>query len=90
MTANEANNIYLLMAKKNFTRKDLSRKIYQNLGFSKNLSSSIIDDFFEFLVLELEKLNNVKLTSFGTFKIAHKRERIKKILQFILWRKSPI
>ena len=76
MTANEANNIYLLMAKKNFTRKDLSRKIYQNLGFSKNLSSSIIDDFFEFLVLELEKLNNVKLTSFGTFKISHKRERI--------------
>ena len=35
------------MANKNFTRKDLSNKIYQNLGFSKNVSSKIIDNFFE-------------------------------------------
>ena len=34
------------MLKKNFTRKNLSNKIYQNLGFSKNISSSIIDNFF--------------------------------------------
>ena len=32
------------MVKKNFTRKDLCKKIYQNLGFSKNYSSTIIID----------------------------------------------
>ena len=64
------------MSKKNFTRKDLSNKVYQNLGFSKNISSSIIDDFFESLVLELEKFDNIKISSFGTFKIIDKKERM--------------
>ena len=64
------------MLKKNFTRKDLSNKVYQNLGFSKNSSSIIIDDFFEFIVSELKKLNKVKISSFGTFVIANKNERI--------------
>ena len=64
------------MSKKNFTRKDLSSKVYQNLGFSKNISSSIIDDFFESLVLELEKFDNIKISSFGTFKIIDKKERM--------------
>ena len=64
------------MLKNNFTRKDLSYKVYQNLGFSKSISSKIIDDFFEFLVLELEKLNSIKISSFGTFKVAKKKERI--------------
>ena len=64
------------MVKKNFTRKDLSDKVYQKLGFSKNISSTIIDNFFEFLVLELEKFNNIKISSFGTFKIIKKKERI--------------
>ena len=43
------------MSKKNFTRKDLSNKIYQNLGFSKNFSSIFIDDFFNTLMNELIK-----------------------------------
>ena len=46
------------MLKKNFTRRNLSNKIYQNLGFSKNISSKIIDDFFEILILELIQSNN--------------------------------
>ena len=64
------------MLKKNFTRKHLSNKIYQNLGFSKKFSSMIIDNFFEFLLLELEKFNNIKISSFGTFKVSQKKERI--------------
>ena len=64
------------MLKKNFTKKEIINKIYQNLGFSKNLSSIIIDDFFEFIISELKKLNKVKITSFGTFVIANKNERI--------------
>ena len=64
------------MLKKNFTRKHLSYKIYQNLGFSKNFSSEIVDNFFELLLLELEKNNNIKISSFGTFKVSNKKERI--------------
>lgn len=64
------------MLKKNFTRKDLSNKIYQNLGFPKNISSIIIDDFFEYLVSELIKSNKIKISSFGTFEVVNKKERI--------------
>ena len=64
------------MVKKNFTRKDLSNKIYQNLGFSKNFSSTIIDNFFEIIVQELLKSEKVKISSFGTFKVINKKERI--------------
>ena len=49
------------MVKKNFTRKDLSNKIYQNLGFSRNFSSTIIDNFFEIIVQELLKSEKVRL-----------------------------
>ena len=64
------------MVKKNFTRRDLSNKIYQNLGFSRNFSSTIIDNFFEILIQELLKSNKVKISSFGTFKVINKKERI--------------
>ena len=64
------------MTKKNFTRKDLSNKIHQNLGFSKNLSSKIVDDLFEHIILEIIKLNKIKISSFGTFSILNKKERI--------------
>ena len=64
------------MLKKNFTRKDLSNNVHQKLGFSKNISSLIIDDFFESLVSELIKFNKIKISSFGTFEVLDKKERI--------------
>tara|TARA_B110000438_G_C15669626_1_gene587590 strand:- start:608 stop:898 length:291 start_codon:yes stop_codon:yes gene_type:complete len=64
------------MGRKNFNRKILTNKIYKSLGFSKNFSSIIIDDFFEILISELIKLNKVKISSFGTFMVLDKKERI--------------
>ena len=64
------------MVKKNFTRKNLSKKIHQNLGFSKSFSSTVIEDFFETLVQELLKSKKIKITSFGTFKVLSKKKRI--------------
>ena len=64
------------MVKKNFTRKDLSNKIYQKLGFSKNFSSKLIDNFFESLIEELIKTNKMKISSFGTFNVISKKKRI--------------
>ena len=64
------------MVKKNFNRKNLSNKIYQNLGFSKNFSSIIVDNFFEIMTAELIRSNKVKISSFGTFEVMSKKERI--------------
>jgi integration host factor subunit alpha len=64
------------MTFKNFTRKDLSSKIFKNIGFSKNLSSKIVNDFFEALISEIIKLNKIKISSFGTFTVLNKNERM--------------
>ena len=64
------------MASNNFTRKDLSNKIFKHLGFSKNLSSKIVDDFFEVLISGIIKSNKTKISSFGTFSVLDKKERI--------------
>ena len=60
----------------NITRKKLYNRIHQNLGFSKNIASQIVDDFFELLIDELIKKEEVKISSFGTFKVIDKKERI--------------
>jgi len=64
------------MVKKNFTRKDLSNVIYKNIGFSKNFSSNLIDNFFEILIQSLLVSDKIKISSFGTFKILKKKQRV--------------
>ena len=64
------------MVNNNFTRKDLANKIYKNVGFSKNLSLKIVDDFFESIILDIIKSNKIKISSFGTFSILNKKERM--------------
>ena len=64
------------MVNNNFTRKDLSNKIHKNIGFSKNLSLKIVDDFFESIILAIIKSNKIKISSFGTFSILNKKERM--------------
>jgi len=43
---------------------------------SKNLSSKIVDDFFETLIWEIIKSNKIKISSFGTFKVINTKKRI--------------
>ena len=64
------------MVNNNFTRKNLSNKIHKNVGFSRNLSLKIIDDFFESIISEIIKSSKIKISSFGTFIILDKKERI--------------
>ena len=64
------------MVKRNFTRRDLSNNISKELGFSKNFSLEIVDNFFETLVQHLVKFNKLKISSFGTFEVISKKERI--------------
>ena len=60
----------------NTTRKNLYNKINKNLGLSKNISSKIIDNFFELFSSELINKEKIKIHSFGTFKVMKKKERI--------------
>jgi len=64
------------MIKKNLTRKDLCTHISKSLGFSKNFSLKVIDDCFDMLSFFLIKNKKVKITSFGTFEVIDKKERI--------------
>ena len=50
--------------------------INKSLGFSKNISLKITDDFFECLVEELVKSRKMKIKSFGTFQVVNKKERV--------------
>ena len=64
------------MVKKNLTRKEIGNSIYKKLGFSKNLSVTLVDDFFNFLTNDIVKVNRVKISTFGTFFVQNKKERI--------------
>tara|TARA_Y100001960_G_C14619179_1_gene799851 strand:+ start:758 stop:1051 length:294 start_codon:yes stop_codon:yes gene_type:complete len=64
------------MLKKNLTKKNLSNKVHKNLGFSKNICSTLIDDFFQSFNAELIKEKVIKISSFGTFHVRQKGERV--------------
>ena len=44
------------------SKKELINKVYQNLGFSKNFSSIIINDFFDYISSQLIKTKKVKIS----------------------------
>ena len=76
LTKVQSNNNLKLMSLKNCNKKSLNNKIYHNLGFSKSFTSEIIDDLIESLVFELVNLRKVKISSFGTFSVINKKERL--------------
>ena len=60
----------------NLTKKDLVNIIYMQVGFSKQISEYLIDEFFSLITLNLKKEKKLKLTKFGTFFIRSKKSRI--------------
>ena len=62
--------------KKTWTRNDIIEAISDNVGISLQDSSLIIEEIFEFILKELEKGDDVKISSFGTFSVRHKKERV--------------
>ena len=60
----------------NLTKKDLVNIIYMQIGFSKQMSEHLIDEFFSLITLNLNKEKKLKLTKFGTFVIKLKKSRI--------------
>ncbi len=60
----------------NLTKKDLVNLIYMRLGFSKQISSNLIDEFFSLIVTNLLDEGKIKISNFGTFSIKSKNSRI--------------
>ena len=46
------------------------------IGFSKNISENLIDDFLLIILDSLKKDKKIKLSKFGTFSIREKKSRI--------------
>tara|TARA_Y100000816_G_C25899743_1_gene469354 strand:- start:28 stop:327 length:300 start_codon:yes stop_codon:yes gene_type:complete len=60
----------------NLTKKDLVNMVYMQIGFSKQISESLIDEFFSLIIKNLEKEKKIKISKFGTFSIRKKDSRI--------------
>ena len=60
----------------NLTKKDLVNLVYMQLGFSKQISENLIDDFLATILQNIISEKKLKLSKFGTFKIRQKKSRI--------------
>ena len=58
------------------TRADLTEAVYRNIGLSRNESADLVESVLEEMCLCLEAGEEVKLSSFGTFSVQSKRERV--------------
>ena len=69
------------MQRTNLTKKDLINSIYMQIGFSKNISENLIDDFLITIVENLKKEKKLKLSKFGTFSIRQKKVELDETLK---------
>ena len=60
----------------NLTKKDLVNLVYMQVGFSKKISESIIEEIFSLIVESLINEKKIKLSKFGTFSIRLKKSRV--------------
>ena len=60
----------------NLTKKDIVNAIYMQIGFSKQITENLIEEFFAIIVSNLQNNRPVKISKFGTFLIRSKKSRI--------------
>jgi integration host factor subunit alpha len=58
------------------TRADLSEAVYAEVGLSRHESAQLVDQVLEEVAKALIAGDQVKLSSFGSFAVRHKKERI--------------
>ena len=64
------------MEKNATTRSTLSEAVYRNVGLSRNESAMLVDSVFNEISKSLIDGHDVKISSFGTFIVRNKKERI--------------
>ena len=60
----------------NLTKKDIVNSIYMQIGFSKKISETLLEDIFQIILKNIVNENKVKISKFGTFVLRKKKQRI--------------
>ena len=64
------------MAGKTITRADLCESVYQKVGLSRSESAALVESILEEICLAAVRGESIKLSSFGTFSVRSKNERV--------------
>ena len=64
------------MSESTLTRMDLSEAVFREVGLSRNESADLVETVLEHVSDALVSGESVKISSFGTFSIRSKNERI--------------
>jgi integration host factor subunit alpha len=64
------------MTSTTLTRADLTEAVFQSVGLSRNESAQMVEDILEEMCAALANSETVKLSSFGTFAVRQKSQRM--------------
>lgn len=64
------------MAQRTVTRAELSEAVYQRIGLSRSESAALVELVLEEISASLARGDSVKLSSFGSFLVRDKGQRI--------------
>ncbi len=64
------------MTRINLTKKEIINSIYMQIGFSKKISETLLEDIFELILKNIIEYKKVKIAKFGTFTLRNKKQRI--------------
>jgi len=64
------------MDSRTITRADLAEAVYEEVGLSRNESSDLVETVIEEISTALAKGDSVKISSFGSFAVKSKAERV--------------
>jgi len=65
-----------IMSIKTITRAQLSEAVYQEVGLSRSESAHLLESVLSQISNTLTKEETVKISSFGSFSVRHKGQRI--------------
>ena len=60
----------------NLTKKEIINSIYMQIGFSKKISETLLEDILELILNNIIRHKKVKIAKFGTFILRKKNQRI--------------
>lgn len=64
------------MSEKTITRAQLTEAVYQEVGLSRNESADLLESVLDMIAETLSNDETVKISSFGSFSVRQKGERI--------------
>lgn len=64
------------MTGRTMTRADLAEAVYEEVGLSRNESSDLVEAVLDEMMTALIRGENVKISSFGSFSVRQKGERV--------------